>query len=215
MRLSWPAGVNVAAKLTLAGLIAFYLLRPDLEQFTGKVMPLRATLFPLAAALVAILWLLRGRPSPFPHLPDALVTLAAIVDFGGNAADLYRFEWFDHAVHFTNMLLLAVAFGLVLASLELPRWAKAGLVLGFGSVLHTIWEIVEFWLVELFGADLDVEAMTTIIDFAAGLAGSAIGAAITWRWTADRVDLGGRLLGDQASRSSRTSPKRTPSTHSP
>jgi hypothetical protein len=195
MRLSASAWLNVAAKATLAGLILFYLLRPDLHQFTGKVMPLRATLFPLAAALLAILWLARGRPSPFPHLPDALITLATIVDFGGNAADLYRLEWFDHSVHFTNMLLLTIAFGLLLANTTTPRWAKAGLVLGFGAVLHTIWEIVEFWLDEIFDAELDVEALTTIIDFTVGLIGSALGAALTYTRTWNRVDLGGRVLG--------------------
>jgi hypothetical protein len=189
------AWLNVAAKGTLASLIVFYLARPDLEQFTGKVMPLRAVLFPLAAALVAMLWLARGRPRPYPHLPDALITLATIVDFGGNAADLYRLEWFDHAVHFTNMLLLTTAFGLLLANADAPRWAKAGIVLGFGAVLHTIWEIVEFWLDEIFDAALDVRAMTTIIDFTVGLLGSILGTAITYLWTWDRVDLGGRVLG--------------------
>jgi hypothetical protein len=104
VRLSASGWLNLAAKATLAGLIVLYLLRPDLDQFTGKVMPLRATLFPLAAALVAILWLARGRPRPFPHLPDALITLATIVDFCGNAADLYdRLEWFDHSVLRTGL----------------------------------------------------------------------------------------------------------------
>jgi hypothetical protein len=93
------------------------------------------------------------------------------------------------------MLLLTAAFGLLLANTSPPRWAKTGLVLGFGAVLHTIWEIVEFWLDELYDAELDVEALTTIIDFTVGLVGSALGAAITAVWTWDRVDLGGRVLG--------------------
>lgn len=192
---SSAAWLNVAAKLTLAGLIVFYLARPDLEQFTGKIMPFRAVLFPLAAALVALLWLARGRPRPYPDLPDALITFATIVDFGGNAADLYRLEWFDHTVHFTNMLLLTAAFGLLLANTVPPRWAKAAIVLGFGATLHTLWEIFEFWIDEILDAALDTEARTTIIDFTVGLAGSILGAAITYLWTWDRVDLGGRVLG--------------------
>jgi hypothetical protein len=102
------------------------------------------------------------------------------------------------------MLLLTAAFGLLLANTSPPRWAKAGLVLGLGAVLHTIWEIVEFWLDELLDAALDVAAMTTIIDFMVGLLGSAIGAAITFVWAWRRIDLGGRLLG-------RTEPGPSPS----
>jgi len=195
MRLGTSAWLNLAAKATLAALMLFYLARPELEQFTGKIMPFRVVLFPVAAALVALLWLARGRPRPYPHLPDALVTLATIVDFGGNAADLYRFEWFDQAVHFTNMLLLTAAFGLLLASTVPPRWAKAAIVLGFGATLHTLWEVFEFWIDELLDAALDTEATTIVLDFTAGLAGSILGAAITYLWTWDRTDLGGRVLG--------------------
>ncbi len=195
--------LNLGTKVTLAGLLLLYALRPELEQFGGKVMPLRAALFPVAAALVGLLWLCRGRPRPYPHLPDALVTLATVVDFGGNAAGFYRYEYFDHGVHFVNMAILATAFGLLIANTVAPRWAKAGLVLGFGAVLHTIWEISEYWLAEAYGAALDVRAVTTIWDFTAGLIGTTIAATLTYLWLWDRVDLGGRVFGSARDGSSR------------
>lgn len=186
--------INIGAKLALAGLIIFYLVRPDLDQFSGKVMPLRTLLFPVAAAIVPVIWWLTGRRRPYPHLVDALVTLPTVVDYGGNAAGFYAYEYFDHSVHFANTFMLALAFGLALAGWGIPRLAAAGLTLGFGSVLHTIWEIVEYHLDVLYDAGLDVTAPTTIRDFMAGLTGAAIAAFLIWWRLHGRDDLGGRLL---------------------
>ena len=156
-------------------------------------MPLRAALFPVAAALTWVVWTLRRRPGPYPHLVDALVTVTTVVDFGGNAARMYEVEGFDHAVHFVNTLLLALALGLAIAGAGLPRLAAAGLTLGLATTLHVVWEIAEFHLDRLYDAALDVTAPTTIRDFMAALAGAAIAAALVgWRLH-DRDDLGGRL----------------------
>jgi hypothetical protein len=189
------AWLNIAAKLALAGLILFYFARPDLPQFEGKVMPLRTAFYPLAATLVPALWWLRGAAYPYPHLPDIMIVASALTDYGGNAADMYRFEYFDHTVHFVNMFMLTVAFGAAMAAHGLPRWALAGLTLGFGSVLHTIWEITEYSIVAVTGAGLDVTASTTIRDFAVGLVGSSIGAALAYAELSRRPGLGGALLG--------------------
>ena len=195
MRVSPLAAVNIGVKLALLALIGFYLLNPDLPQFQAKVMPLRSALFPLAALLIPAVWVLRGRPRPYPHLIDALVVSATVVDYGGNAADWYRFWWFDHLVHFTNMLFLTTAFGLLLANTRTPRWALAAITLGFGAVLHTIWEITEFTIAWLYATDLHVDNLTTIRDFGAGLVGSTLGATLIFLHFWKRVDLGGQLTG--------------------
>lgn len=172
--------LNVGAKLALAALIVLYLARPDLDQFAGKVMPLRTLLYPLAAAVVPAVWWLTGRRVPYPHPIDALVTLPTVVDYGGNAAGFYAHEGFDHVVHLVNTTMIALAFGLAIGAWALPRLAAAGLTLGFGSVLHTVWEIIEFHLNSLYDAGLDVAAQTTIRDFMAGLSGSVVAAVLVW-----------------------------------
>ena len=194
MRPSRLAWLNVAVKATLGALIAFYLLRRDLPQFQGKIMPVRAVAFPLVAALVPIVWWLRGRPRPYPHLPDALIVLPAIVDFGGNAADMYRFEWFDHSVHFTNLVLLTIAGALLVAPLRLGRAVTVALIVGAGAVIHTMWEIFEHWIDHLLDANLDVTARTTINDLTVGLVGAALGAAIGALLGERRPELGSRLV---------------------
>ncbi|MEQ8833522.1 MAG: hypothetical protein RIB67_03650 [Miltoncostaeaceae bacterium] len=186
--------LNIGAKLTLAALIAFYLLRPDLDQFAGKVMPLRTLLYPLAAAMVPVVWWLTGRGRPYPHLIDALVTLPTVVDYGGNAAGFYAHEGFDHLVHLVNTSMLTLAFGLALTGWALPRLATAGLTLGFGSVLHTVWEIIEFHLDTLFDAGLDVAAQTTIRDFMAGITGASASALVVW-WHLREREGGRRARG--------------------
>lgn len=208
MPVSPLAATNVGVKLALLALIGFYLLNPDLPQFQAKVMPLRSTLFPVAALLVPAIWLLRGRPRPYPHLIDTFVVTATVVDYGGNAADWYRFWWFDHLVHFTNMVLLTTAFGLLIANTRVPRWALAGLALGFGAVLHTIWEITEFTIAWFYATDLHVDNLTTIRDFGAGLIGSTLGATLVYLHFWKRVDLGGQLTGPRQEAAERVRERR-------
>lgn len=194
--MSWnrAAVLNLTLKGTLLALIVFYLAAPGLDQFSGKVMPLRAALFPIAAALIGLLWMARGRPQPYPHGLDGLVTTACLVDFGGNAAQGYSTQWFETAVHFTNMIVLGAAFGLALAHLGLPRGVLAGMALGLANVLHTLWEITEYLIDATLGADLDVTNEGIIRDLVAGLLGSAVAAVLVWWRLHNRIDLGGRLI---------------------
>jgi hypothetical protein len=199
MLLTPMAWLNLSVKCTLVALIGFYLLRPDLPQFEGKIMPFRAIGFPIAAMLVPAAWWLWRRNEPYPHLPDALIVTATITDFGGNALHLYQIGWFDHVVHFVNMILLASAFGMLISSHPMQPWMLAGLTLGFGAVLHTIWEIFEYHITDIIGAGLDVAAETTIRDFTVGLVGSTIGAYLAYRYFWRYPELGGAILGGDTS----------------
>ena len=81
--------VNVGVKVVLLGLLLFSVLAPELPQFAGKAMTARALTYPLAALVVPVVWWLRGRGRPYPHLVDVLVVLPFVIDVASNALDLY------------------------------------------------------------------------------------------------------------------------------
>lgn len=199
---------SVGARLALAGLLLLYLARPDLPQFEGKAMWFRAAIYPALAAVVPLLWIRRGRPGPYPHLPDGLLVLPLTADAAGNAADLFRFVEFGWALHFTSMALITSGLGMFLATRDLGRGASAALVLGTGSVLHTLWELLEWAGVAWLGIDLDIRYATTMGDFAAGLGGSTLGALATARFSWPRPHLGGALFADPERAGPRVSGRR-------
>lgn len=171
--------VNLAAKLLLVGLLAFSLLASDMPQFAGKAMTARALTYPLAALVVPLAWWLRGRPRPYPHLLDALLVAPFLVDVAGNALDLYSTAWFDGAAHLLNWALLVTAFGTLVVRQPLGRAIAAALAVGFGSVTHTLWELVEYGVMALGSSGLQLTYADTIADLALSLTGSLLGAVVT------------------------------------
>jgi hypothetical protein len=94
--------LDLAVKAALVGLLAFAVARPDLPQFEGKAMLGRALTYPLAAAIVPVVWWFRrGRTrGSYPFALDALLALPFLIDVAGNAANLYdRIDWWDDANH--------------------------------------------------------------------------------------------------------------------
>ncbi|MGH7543741.1 MAG: hypothetical protein ACREK7_07350, partial [Gemmatimonadota bacterium] len=59
--------LNVAAKVLLVALLLYAVANPEMPRFAGKAMGIRAVLYPLATLLIALGWLLKGRPRPYPH----------------------------------------------------------------------------------------------------------------------------------------------------
>jgi hypothetical protein len=167
-------------------LLALAVLVPDLPSWEGKGMGARAAFYWLAAVLVPVVWWLRGRRHPYPHLVDALVVAPFLVDVGGNALDLYdRIVGFDDFAHLINWAFLVSAFGAVMVSLPIGRLNAACLALGFGAVTHILWEIVEWIAQEAGTSGLDLTYNDTIGDLALSLTGSFIGSVVTatflWR----------------------------------
>lgn len=76
---------NVALKAGFAALLLFVAVRHDLPRFQGKAVPLRLVTYPIAALLVPLVWVLRGRPAPYPHDIDALLVAPFAIDLAGNA----------------------------------------------------------------------------------------------------------------------------------
>ncbi len=60
--------LSITVKLLLISLLIFSVTAPDLPQFAGKAMTARALTYPLSALLIPVVWWLRGRPLPYPHL---------------------------------------------------------------------------------------------------------------------------------------------------
>jgi hypothetical protein len=188
--------LNLSAKVTLVALLLLGVAAPDWPQFHGKAMLARALSFPLAALLVPVLWAVRGRPRPYPHLLDFLVVLPFIVDSGGNAVNLYNTTTvFDRIAHWFNWAVLTTGFGLLMSSLPLARWNVFALAVGFGATTHIAWEVIEYGLMQLGSSGLQLTYGDTIDDLVLSLVGSLTGAILvcTVLWRSTLVPVG--LLG--------------------
>jgi len=168
---------NVGVKTLLVGLLLFSVFS-DLERFNGKAMLARALTYPLAALIVPVVWWLRGRPRPYPHLIDLLVVLPFVIDTGGNVLDLYSVYWFDDLAHFLNWTILVSAFALALQRTRLAGLPAWGLAVGFGAATEILWEIGEYTVMKLGSSGLQLTYVDTIGDLALGGCGTLLGATL-------------------------------------
>jgi hypothetical protein len=170
---------NVGAKLLLVALLLFSLFS-GLERFEGKAMLARALTYPLAAVIVPIIWQLRNRPRPYPHVIDLLIVLPFVIDTGGNVLDLYSISWFDDLAHLLNWTILVAAFALALGRTGLGRLNVWALAVGFGAVTEILWEIGEFVVMKLGSSGLQLTYTDTVEDLMLGGCGTLLGASLVW-----------------------------------
>lgn len=175
--------LNLAAKFFLVALLAYGMANLELERFAGKALPARALLYPVSIVVIPIVWALRGRRPPYPHLADLLLPMPFIIDVLGNALDLYNTViWFDDAAHAATFMLLVLAVGSLILRLGLEPWVAAALSIGFGAVSHILWEIIEFVAMWYGSPGLQLTYGDTIGDLALSLCGTVIAGLITgWR----------------------------------
>jgi uncharacterized membrane protein YjdF len=178
---------NVAVRLAFIVLMVASVIWRDLPQFADIAMQARWSTYPLALFVVPALWWFGLRrlpgPQPYPHVADALVVLVFVVDLAGNAADMYRtYPWFDNLAHFTNPILATVAAVQLVSRLPVPRWQPLPLGVVLVIVLHTFWEIIEYWLMDYAMGELALTQHDTIQDLTYGLAGTLVGAAFAASW---------------------------------
>jgi hypothetical protein len=175
--------VDVAVKVLLVALLVLAVARPDLPQFEGKAMTGRAIGYPVAAAVVPVVWWLRrrrGRGGEYPYAIDVLLVLPFLVDVLGNALDLYdSISWWDDANHFANWAILVAGFGQVLVRLRLSSALVAALCVGFGAVTAILWEFLEYVTFIRNSPELRTAYTDTLGDLALGLSGSVAAAAAT------------------------------------
>lgn len=182
VRHNWLAWANIAIKIALVGLLLYAVSNQDMPQFSGKAMTGRALTYPIAILIVPMTWwLLRrsGRSYAYPHLVDALVALPFLVDTAGNALNLYdTIDWWDDFNHFLNWVFLTSALGALLIRTSLNRWAIAGLIIGFGSVMGVLWELAEYFTFVRNSPELATAYTDTLGDLTLDTAGAIVAAVI-------------------------------------
>ncbi|HEU4464382.1 MAG TPA: hypothetical protein VFS53_04990 [Gemmatimonadota bacterium] len=175
--------LNIAAKLLLIGLLFHAMTNLELDRFAGKAMTARAALYPISILIIPLVWWLRGRRPPYPHLADLYLASPFIIDVAGNALDLYNtVVWFDDVAHTVTFMLLVLAVGSLILRLDLEPWIAACLAIGFGAVAHILWEIIEFVAMWIGSPGLQLTYEDTIGDLAMSLCGTVIAGLLTgWR----------------------------------
>ncbi len=171
--------LDVAAKLTLLGLLLHATANPDLPQYADKAMGARVVTYPLAVLAIPMGWWLFSRQRPFPVLADLLFTLPFLIDTAGNALDLYdRIEWWDDANHFGNWALLSAAFVTLGWPRDATRLTRVALGVGFGAVAAIVWEALEYVTFIPDSPEAATAYQDTLGDLTLGLLGGLVGASV-------------------------------------
>ena len=67
----------------MVGFSLYPVTRPDSSHFAGTAMGVRAVLYPVSTLVIPLIWLLSGRPSPYPFAADiALAELGGVEAMG-------------------------------------------------------------------------------------------------------------------------------------
>jgi len=196
---------NIAAKLIAVTLALYPLWVPDLPQFRGKAMRARAFAYSLLPLAIPLTWLRRGRPTPYPHAVDLLLSLPVVLDAGANAFDLYRrVRAFDLAVHGVNAALGVSALGAGLSPLMPNRWSAAALATSLGISGEALWELAEYGALKSGEDGLALTYENTMLDILAStigaLAGALVVGALLWPRRGEVGALFGWRLVERAAR---------------
>jgi hypothetical protein len=168
-----------AVRIGLVVAVGFSVAFPDLPQFEGKGMAFRAPFYLLPMAVVPVVWRLRGRPAPYPHLVDALVVSPFLVDTLGNALNFYEtFSATDDVLHFLNWVLLVGGITLALLRTYLTPLAIWTMASGIGGLAIIWWEAAEWLVQELGTAGLGLTYGDTIGDLLLSSTGGVVGSAL-------------------------------------
>ena len=175
--------LNFAAKFLLVALLAYAMTSLELDRFRGKAMTARAFFYPASIVVIPIVWAIRGRRPPYPHLADLFLVIPFLIDISGNALDLYNtVVWFDDAAHAVTWMFLVLAVGSLILRLGLEPWIATALSIGFGAVSHILWEIIEAVAMWIGSPGLQLTYEDTIGDLALSLCGTVIAGLVTgWR----------------------------------
>lgn len=170
--------VDLVVKGAVAGFSLYPLTRPSSSHFTGKAMGVRAFVYPATTLLIPLVWLLAGRPDPYPVLADIALGIPFALDAGANVFGLFAIRRFDAIPHTVGWFFLSIAFGLAIAPLVGQPWIAFGLVVGFGAVIDILWEVAEFALMRSGASGLQLTYENTIQDLTMSLIGATLGALV-------------------------------------
>ena len=180
-------GIDVAIKAATVGLLLLALLAPELPQFQGKAFAGRAIAYPLALAVVPLVWwwIGRGRVG-FPVLTDILLGLPFLIDMAGNALNLYdTIDWWDDANHLGNWALHTSAIVLLVRGRVAPALMVAVGVAWAGTTA-ILWELGEYAAFVPNSPEAASAYADTLGDLGLGLLGGTL-ASVALAWRAARV----------------------------
>ncbi len=161
-------------KAALVCLLAFGAFS-GLQQFEGKAFLWRLAIYPIAALVVPLIWVARGRGLAYPYTADVLLTLPFLIDTAGNALDLYdTIQWWDDANHLVNWGLLSGGIGVLAWRRRIGVWETLAFVVGFGAVAAILWELAEYLAFIRNSPELATAYTDTLGDLALGLTGSVL-----------------------------------------
>ena len=170
--------LDLAVKLSLVLLLAFGAFS-GLERFAGKAFGWRLVGYSIAALIVPLIWVARGKRPPYPFATDTLFVLPFLIDTVGNALNLYdTIDWWDDANHFVNWALLSGAVAVTLLRTHVKRAELFSLVVGFGGVTAILWELGEYFAFIRNSPELATAYRDTLGDLALGLSGSTVTAVV-------------------------------------
>jgi hypothetical protein len=166
------AGVNVALRAVIVGVVLDALFNPDDGRYAGKGIGTRGLVLVAASLLIPALQRTTHRGERYPLVTDNLYLSIFALDMAGNYLNLYnRFVLFDLIPHFHG----TGAASIVLASL-LRRPLLAGI--GVAQILHIGLEAQEYYSDVLFDLHNVRGTWDTVNDLLAGAAGSLAYAGI-------------------------------------
>ena len=176
--MEWALLLDLAIKVGVIGFALVPLVRPESSHFAGKAMGVRAILYPAMVLVIPALWLIAGRPSPYPVAADIAFALPFLIDAASNVFGLFAIPRFDMIPHSVGWFFLSLAFGLAVAPLAGERWILFGLVLGFGGTVDILWEAGEFAMMRSGASGLELTYENTIQDLVMSLSGAAVAALV-------------------------------------
>lgn len=173
------ARLNVMLKVLLVGVLVFAATHQSWDRFEGKGFTYRLVLFSLPSIVVPIVWLVRGRRRPYPHVVDLLIAMPFLLDTLGNALNFYnRFDVTDDVLHFTNWIPLVAGLTLAIRRTRTPPLAAFAMGCGFGATAILWWEEAEYLIMQAGSLGLNLTYGDTMGDLALSFSGGVVGAAI-------------------------------------
>lgn len=165
--------LDVLAKVVLLGFLAVVVVDPEWGHLTGKAPLMRALTYPLLAFAVPFWWAVRRPASPYPWLPDLLLTLTAFSDTLGNRLNLYdRVAWFDDVMHFACTAAVTAALVLLTMHRTVSSVAALERSVALGMTAALTWEVFEYVSFVTRSSELPTAYADTIGDLTMGWLGA-------------------------------------------
>jgi hypothetical protein len=184
--------LDAAVKVGVVGLLVLALAFPSWPQFQGKAFAGRAVGYPLALAVVPVIWSVLGRRrASYPFAADILFGAPFLIDMAGNAANLYdTIDWWDDANHLINWALHTGAVCLLLGRTRLPSLVRLGLGVAWASTTAILWELVEYVAFVPNSPEAATAYSDTLGDLALGLLGGTLASILSAAWPEARLRIG-------------------------